>query len=78
MAGGLWYNIMLGNLVQYQVCDLPNFVHPDGGRSIKVTAGFGGDDETTDIIGELGDWIDISKYWRWDLIEIKEGEEEAP
>ena len=78
MAGGLWYNIMLGNLVQYQVCDLPNFADPDGGRSIKVTAGFGADDETTDIIGELGDWIDISKYWRWDLIEIKEGEEEAP
>lgn len=76
MAGGLWYNVVLGNLVQYLVCDLPNFADPDAGRTVKVTAGFGG--ETTDIIGQLGEWIDLSKLWRWRPIEIKEGEEEAP
>ena len=76
MAGGLWYNVVLGNLVQYQVCDLPNFADPDAGRTVKVTAGFG--HETTDIIGELGEWIDILKLCRWQLIDIKEGEEEAP
>ena len=76
MAGGLWYNVVLGNLVQYLVCDLPNFADPDAGRTVKVTAGFGG--ETTDIIDQLGEWIDLSKLWRWRPIEIKEGEEEAP
>lgn len=76
MAGGLWYNVVLGNLVQYLVCDLPDFVDPDAGHTVKVTAGFGG--ETTDIIGELGEWIDLSKLWRWRPIYIKEGEEEAP
>jgi hypothetical protein len=78
MVGGLFYNILLGNLVQYVVCDLPNFDNPDEGRIVKVTAGFGGDDETTDIIYELGEWIDLSKLWRWNLIDIKKGEEEAP
>lgn len=76
MAGGLWYNVVLGNLVQYLVYDLPNFTDPDAGRTVKVTAGFG--HETTDIIGELGEWIDLSKLMRWRPIEIKEGEEEAP
>ena len=78
MVGGLFYNVVLGNLVQYVVCDLPNFDNPDEGRIVKVTAGFGGNDETTDIINELGEWIDLSKLWRWSLIDIKKGEEEAP
>lgn len=43
---------------------------------LEVTAGYGG--ETTDVISELGEWIDLSKQWRWRLIDIKEGEEEAP
>ena len=76
MAGGLWYNVVLGNLVQYLVCDLPNFADPDAGHTVKVTAGFG--HETTDIIGQLGEWIDLSKLWRWRPIDIKEGEEEDP
>ena len=78
MAGGLWYNVVLGNLVQYVVCDLPNFNNPDEGRIVKVTAGFGGNGETTDIINDLGEWIDLSKLWGWSLIDIKKGEEEAP
>ena len=41
MAGGLWYNILLGNLVQYVVCDLPNFANPDEGRTVNITAGVG-------------------------------------
>lgn len=76
MAGGLWYNVVLGNLVQYLVCDLPNFADPDAGRTVKVTAGFGS--ETTDVIGELGEWIDLSKLYRWKPIHINEGEKEAP
>ena len=43
---------------------------------MKVTAGFGS--ETTDVIGELGEWIDLSKLYRWKPIHINEGEEEAP
>ena len=78
MAGGLWYNVVMGNLVQYVVCDLPNFANPDEGRTVEVTTGFGADDETTDIINELGEWIDLSKLWKWSPIEIKEGEEEMP
>lgn len=78
MAGGLWYNILLGNLVQYVVCDLPNFANPDEGRTVKITAGFGSDDETTEIINLLGDWIDLSKLCRWSTVDIREGEEEMP
>ena len=78
MAGGLWYNILLGNLVQYVVCDLPNFANPDEGRTVKITAGFGSDDETTEIINLLGDWIDLSKLCRWSTVDILEGEEEMP
>ena len=70
MAGGLWYHVVLGNLVQYQVCDLPNFSDADAGRKVEVTAGYGS--ETTDVIGELGEWIDLSKLWRWSLVEFKE------
>ena len=76
LAGGLWYNVVLGNLVQYQVCDLPNIADPDAGRTVKVTASFG--QESTDIINNLGEWIDLSKLYRWKHIVIKEGEEEAP
>ena len=78
MAGGLWYHIMLGNLVQYVVCDLPNFANPDEGRTVKITAGFGSDDETTEIINLLGDWIDLSELCRWSTVDIQEGEEEMP
>lgn len=78
MAGGLWYNILLGNLVQYVVCDLPNFANPDEGRTVKITAGFGSDDETTEIINLLGDWIDLSEPCRWSTVDIQEGEEEMP
>ena len=78
MAGGLWYNILLGNLVQYVVCDLPNFANPDEGRTVKITAGFGSDDETTEIINLLGDWIDLSELCRWSMVDIQEGEEEMP
>ena len=78
MAGGLWYNILLGNLVQYVVCDLPNFANPDDGRTVKITAGFGSDDETTEIINLLGDWIDLSELCRWSTVDIQEGEEEMP
>ena len=78
MAGGLWYNILLGNLVQYVVCDLPNFANPDEGRTVKITAGFGSDDETTEIINLLGDWIDLSELCRWSTVDILEGEEEMP
>lgn len=78
MSGGLWYNILLGNLVQYVVCDLPNFANPDEGRTVKITAGFGSDDETTEIINLLGDWIDLSKLCRWSTVDIIEGEEEMP
>lgn len=78
MAGGLWYNILLGNLVQYVVCELPNFANPDEGRTVKITAGFGSDDETTEIINLLGDWIDLSELCRWSTVDIQEGEEEMP
>ena len=78
MVGGLWYNVVLGNLVQYVVCDLPNFANPDAGRTVEVTTGFGSKDETTDIIGQLGEWIDLSKLWRWSPITILEGEIEMP
>ena len=78
MAGGMWYNVVLGNLVQYVVCDLPNFANPDEGRTVKVTSGFGTDDETTDIIDQLGEWIDLSKLYRWSTVDILEGEEEMP
>ena len=78
MAGGLWYNILLGNLVQYVVCDLPNFANPDEGHTVKITAGFGTDDETTEIINLLGDWIDLSELCRWSTVDIQEGEEEMP
>ena len=78
MAGGLWYNILLGNLVQYVVCDLPNFANPDEGRTVKITAGFGSDDETTEIINLLGDRIDLSELCRWSTVDIQEGEEEMP
>ena len=78
MVGGLWYNVVLGNLVQYVVCDLPNFANPDAGRTVEVTTGFGSKDETTDIIGQLGEWIDLSRLWRWSPITILEGEIEMP
>jgi hypothetical protein len=74
----MWYNVVLGNLVQYVVCDLPNFAYPDEGRTVKVTTGFGADDETTDIIDQLGEWIDLSKLCRWSKVDILEGEEEMP
>lgn len=76
MVGGLFYNIISGGYVQYLVCDLPNFANPEEGRTIKKTAGFGSNDETTDIISQLGEWIDLSKYWRWSTFDIIEGEEE--
>ena len=74
MAGGKFYNIMLGNLVQFLVCDLPDFAG-GGENKVEITAGFGGPDETTDIINELGDWIDLSKFYRWSPFTIREGEE---
>ena len=74
MAGGKFYNIMLGNLVQFLVCDLPDFAG-GGENKVEITAGYGGPDETTDIINELGDWIDLSKFYRWSPFTIREGEE---
>ena len=73
MAGGKWYNILLGNLVQFQVCDIPDFAN-GGDNVVKITTGFGSPDETTDIINDLGDWIDISKLFRWSPVTF-EGEE---
>jgi hypothetical protein len=78
MAGGLWYHIMLGNLVQYLVCDLPNFANPEKGHTVEITAGYGSDDETTEVINLLGDWIDIMKRCQWSKVDIQEGEEEMP
>jgi hypothetical protein len=45
---------------------------------VKITAGFGSDDETTEIINLLGDWIDLSELCRWSTVDIQEGEEEMP
>ena len=74
MAGGKFYNIMLGNLVQFLVCDLPDFAG-GGENKVEITAGFGGPDATTDIINDLGDWIDLSKFYRWSPFTTRESEE---
>ena len=77
MAGGLWYSILTGNNVMFTVSDLPNFSKASDEIEHVVTLeeGFGGPDETTEIINQLGDWIDLPSRIVWHELTITDEEE---
>jgi hypothetical protein len=77
MAGGLWYSILTGNNVMFTVSDRPNFSKASDEIEHVVTLeeGFGGPDETTEIINQLGDWIDLPSRIVWHELTITDEEE---
>ena len=77
MAGGYWYSILTGNNVMFTVSDLPNFskASDEDTRVISIEEGFGGDDETTEIINQIGDWIDLPSMLTWRELTITDEEE---
>ena len=77
MAGGYFYTILTGNNVMFVVSDLPNFskASDEGTRVVSVEEGFGSDDETTEIINQLGDWIDLPSKLVWHQMTITDQED---
>ena len=77
MAGGNYYSILTGNNVMFMVSDLPNFskASDEDTRVVSVEAGFGADDETTDIIDQIGDWINLPSKLVWHELTITDEEE---
>ena len=77
MAGGYWYSILTGNNVMFTVSDLPNFskASDEDTRVVSIEEGFGGDDETTEIINQIGDWIDLPSMLTWHELTITDEEE---
>ena len=77
MAGGYWYSILTGNNVMFVVSDLPNFAKAsdEDTRVVTVEAGFGADDETTEIINQIGDWIDMPSKLVWHELTITDEKE---
>lgn len=77
MAGGLWYSILTGNNVMFTISDLPNFskASDEIERIVTLEEGFGGPDETTEILDQLGDWIDLPSRIVWHELTITEEEE---
>lgn len=76
MAGGYWYHILSGDRVEFVVSDLPDFQNWKGGkgRIVSVEAGFGTDDENTDILKQLGQKINIGSKLIWHPFEVIEEE----
>lgn len=77
MAGGYFYTILTGNNVMFVVSDLPNFskASDEDTRVVSVEAGFGSEDETTEIINQLGDWIDLPSKLVWHKLTITDEED---
>jgi hypothetical protein len=77
MAGGLWYSILTGNNVMFTISDLPNFskASEEIEHVVTLEEGFGGPDETTEILDQLGDWIDLPSRIVWHELTITEEEE---
>jgi hypothetical protein len=77
MAGGYYYSILTGNNVMFMVSDLPNFskASDEDTRVVSVEEGFGADDETTDIIDQIGDWINLPSKLVWQELTITDEEE---
>lgn len=77
MVGGYYYSIITGNNVMFTVIDLPNFskASDDDERVIAVEEGFGAPDETTEIIGQLGDWINLNSRIIWQKMTITDAED---
>ena len=77
MAGGYFYTILTGNNVMFVVSDLPNFskASDEDTRVVSVEAGFGSEDETTEIIDQLGDWIDLPSKLVWHKLTLTDQED---
>jgi len=77
MAGGYYYTILTGNNVMFTVSDLPNFskASDEDTRVVSVEEGFGSDDETTDIIDQLGEWINLPDMLTWRRVTITDEED---
>lgn len=77
MAGGYFYTILTGNNVMFVVSDLPNFskASDEDTRVVSVEAGFGSEDETTEIINQLGDWIDLPSKLVWHKLTLTDEED---
>ena len=77
MVGGYFYTILTGNNVMFVVSDLPNFskASDEDTRVVTVEEGFGADDETTDIIGQIGEWINLPSLLEWHELTITDEEE---
>jgi hypothetical protein len=77
MAGGYFYTILTGNNVMFVVSDLPNFskASDEDTRVVSLEEGFGSEDETTEIINQLGDWIDLPSKLVWHKLTITDEED---
>jgi hypothetical protein len=77
MAGGYYYAILTGNNVMFTLSDLPNFskASEDDERVVSVEEGFGGDDETPEILDQLGDWINLPSMLTWRRVTITDEED---
>jgi hypothetical protein len=77
MAGGYYYTILTGNNVMFTVSDLPNFskASDEDTRVVSVEEGFGGDDETPEILDQLGDWINLPSMLTWRRVTITDEED---
>lgn len=77
MVGGYWYSILTSNNVMFTVSDLPNFskASDEDTRVVSIEEGFGGEDETTEIINQIGDWIDLPSMLIWHELTITDEEE---
>lgn len=70
--GGLWYTILTGCYVQFTLSDLPNFAKAsnENERMVSVEEGYGGPDETTDILNQLGEDIYLGDRIKWQPFEV--------
>ena len=61
----------------FVVSDLPNFskASDEDTRVVSVEAGFGSEDETTEIINQLCDWIDLPSKLVWHKLTITDEED---
>lgn len=77
LPGGYYYSILTGNNVMFVVSDLPNMskASDEDTRVVSVEAGFGGDDETTEIIDQMGDWINLPSMLNWHELTITDEED---
>ena len=77
MVGAYFYSILTGNNVMFVVSDLPNFskASDEDTRVVSVEEGFGGDDETTGIIDQIGDWINLPSKLVWHELTITDEED---